>query len=370
VRGREAASRHGRWVKPAAPVAAVVILLAVALFPRSEPSTQGSTSAPNFTLPAVAGTPGMLALDSLHGHPVLLNFFNSDCIPCTQEMPLLRRTAARYKKQGLVIVGVATGGDSRASALRFAKNKHLDFPVVVDEHQDVAWRYQVVGWPTSFFLDAQGHLRGQFAGPLDAANLRDGLAAAGALTCSTCQPLDPAPVPTPSVGGFSADSVFTADTPAKPFSLRDQQGQIVSLQSLHGKVVALTFVSAICMAECPLIGRALGQVVLDLGKDAKHLAIVAISVTPEADSAAAISHFAKLSGWKSNEYYFLSGSQTALAAVWAAYGIWVGPYVKGQDPEHTAAVYLIDPQGRMRAYYDVPFLVPRVASSVRALLSS
>lgn len=360
--------RHGRWIKIAAPVAAIVILLAVISFPRSVPATQGSTPAPNFTLPAVTGTSGTLALDSLHGHPVLLNFFNSDCIPCIQEMPLLRRTAARYKKQGLVIVGVATGGDSRASALRFAKHQQLDFPVVVDEHQAVAWRYQVVGWPTSFFLDAAGHLRGQLAGPLDTTSLRDGLAAAGALTCSTCQPLAPTPVPTPSAGGLSADSVFTADTPAKPFSLRDQQGQIVSLQSLRGKVVALTFVSAICTAECPLIGRALGQVAQDLGKDAKHLAIVAISVAPEADSAAAIRHFAKLSGWKSGEYYYLSAPHKVLAAVWAAYGIWVGPYVKGQDPEHTPAVYLIDPQGRMRAYYDVPFLAPRVASSVRALL--
>ncbi|MGH2346646.1 MAG: redoxin domain-containing protein [Chloroflexota bacterium] len=353
-----------------APVLALAAVAALLLVPRSVSHTQGSTIAPDFTLPTVGGTPDALALHSLRGHPVLLNFFNSDCVPCIQEMPLLRQAAQRYKAQGLVVLGVATGGDSRSSARSFVQEQHLAFPVVVDEHQDVAWLYQVAGWPTSFFLDARGRLRGQLAGPLDDAALRDGLALAGALPCTGCHPLPTPPVPAASVGGLSADTVFTSNTAAKPFALRDQRGHIVSLRSLRGKVVALTFVSAICTAECPLIGRTLGQVSQDLGVDAKHLAIVAISVAPEADSETAIRHFAKLSGWTSDEYYYLSGSHKALAAVWATYGIWVGPYVPGQDPEHTPAVYLIDPQGRLRAYYDVPFLAPRVASSIRALLAA
>ncbi|HEY8283252.1 MAG TPA: redoxin domain-containing protein [Chloroflexota bacterium] len=356
------------WARLLALVVGLLALLVLALFPRSMPTTQGSTLAPDFTLPTASGTPSILTLDALRGHPVLLNFFNSECVPCIQEMPLLRRAARGYKARGLAVLGVATGGDSQAGARRFAQEQHLGFPVVVDEHQDIAWRYQVAGWPTSFFLDAWGHLRGQVAGPLDEASLRDGLALAGALPCNNCHALTP-PGPAATVGGLSADTIFTSGTAAKSFVLRDQRGQMVSLRSLRGKVVALTFVSAICTAECPLIGRALGQVSRALGVDAKRMDIVAISVAPEADSPAAIRHFAALSGWKNSEYQYLSGSRKALAAVWSAYGIWVGPYVPGQDPAHTPAVYLIDPRGRLRAYYDVPFLAPRVASSIRALLA-
>ncbi|HXT35540.1 MAG TPA: redoxin domain-containing protein [Chloroflexota bacterium] len=359
---------RGGWAKLVA-LTAVVVLLGLALFPRSMPSTQGSTLAPDFILPTANGVPGTLALNSLRGHPVLLNFFNSECVPCIQEMPLLRQTALRYKARGLVVLAVATGGDSQAGARSFAQARHLSFPVVVDEHQDVAWLYQVAGWPTSFFLDPRGRIRGQLAGPLDDASLRDGLALAGALPCTACHSLPP-PKPAAGAGGLSADTIFSAAPAAQPFALRDQRGQVVSLRSLRGKVVALTFVSAICTAECPLIGRALGQVSHDLGPEAAHLAIVAISVAPEADTGPAIRRFAADAGWRSGQYHYLSGSHGALAAVWAAYGIWVGPYVPGQDPEHTPALYLIDRRGRLRAYYDVPFLAPRVASSVRALLAS
>ena len=92
---------------------------------------------------------------------------------------MLRQTARAYRALGVVVLGVATGGDTVASARQFAAAQHLSYPVVVDEHQGVAWRYDVGGWPTSFFLDAQGRLRGQYIGPLDRQTVRDGLAQAG-----------------------------------------------------------------------------------------------------------------------------------------------------------------------------------------------
>ena len=58
-----------------------------------------------------------------------------------------------------------------------------------------------------------------------------------------------------------------------------------------------------------------------------------------------------------------------LARIWKAYGVYVGPPTQaGEDPEHYAGLYLIDPRGRLRAYYDVPFLAPRVAAAIRALV--
>jgi cytochrome oxidase Cu insertion factor (SCO1/SenC/PrrC family) len=44
------------------------------------------------------------------------------------------------------------------------------------------------------------------------------------------------------------------------------------------------------------------------------------------------------------------------------------PTKAGQDPEHSAGLYLIDTRGRLRAYYDVPFLAPHVAAAIRTLL--
>ena len=60
--------------------------------------------APLFTLPTVDGHP--LALASLRGKPVYLNFYASWCGPCNEEAPSIGKLSARYKKRGLVVLGV------------------------------------------------------------------------------------------------------------------------------------------------------------------------------------------------------------------------------------------------------------------------
>jgi Cytochrome C biogenesis protein transmembrane region/SCO1/SenC len=131
------------------------------------------------------------------------------------------------------------------------------------------------------------------------------------------------------------------------------------------------FVSAVCTEECPLVGKGLSQTYHDLGQAARRLAIVAISVAPEIDTPQAIRHFAALAGWQGTDWHYLSAPRAVLAPIWKAYGVYVGPPPKpGQDPDHYAGLYLIDPRGKLRAYYDVPFLAPRVAASTRALLTT
>jgi protein SCO1 len=181
----------------------------------------------------------------------------------------------------------------------------------------------------------------------------------------------PAAAPAASDARLSADVVFTPARAASSFALRDQQGRTVALSRLRGKVVALTFVSAICTEQCPLVGKGLSQVRHDLGQAAAHLTIVAISVAPERDTPRTVRHFAALSGWQGADWHYLSAPRAVLAPIWKAYGVYVGPATKAeQDPEHYAGLYLIDPRGKLRAYYDVPFLAPRVAASVRALVSA
>src|SRR5438270_13804191 len=48
--------------------------------------------------------------------------------------------------------------------------------------------------------------------------------------------------------------------PAPAFSLRDQVGRSVSLRSLHGHAVLLTFLDSHCRRECPVEGHVLRDV--------------------------------------------------------------------------------------------------------------
>src|ERR671937_1487912 len=130
---KTATARSARrlWGWRALPLVLAAVL-GLGLLLRPAQTARRTPLAPDFTLPAVAGGRGSLALHALRGHPVLLNFFNSKCPPCIEEMPILRQTAQAYQGQGVIVLGVATGGDTLDSARQFAAAQHLRYPVVVD----------------------------------------------------------------------------------------------------------------------------------------------------------------------------------------------------------------------------------------------
>jgi len=340
----------------------------------------GAPPAPDFTLPLASGGHGTLALRSLRGHPILLNFFQSDCGPCLDEMPVLKRTAHTYHRNGVVVLGISTLGDTADAARRLALADRLPFPTVADASQGVAWQYGVGYTPSTVFIDAHGRVQGQYIGQLSDALVRDGLAQAGAITCDTC-----ASVERPTLGGgtiaatdshtFSADLLFPQPYPAKPFALRDQRGAVVTPAGLKGKAVALVFLSALCHEQCPLVGKALSDVHRRLGRDAARFAIVAISVDPEDDTPYATYKFAIESGWQGTEWHYLTAPRSVLSRIWRDYFVTAEappPIFKstGQGIVHDASLYLIDPRGNLRGYDNTPFLASRVTASVRALLNS
>ena len=55
------------------------------------------------------------------------------------------------------------------------------------------------------------------------------------------------------------------DLPAPGFPLTDQNGQPVSLASLRGKVVLMTFLDPVCTTDCPIIGAEFKQAGVLLG---------------------------------------------------------------------------------------------------------
>lgn len=354
------------------PLLALVAGLTLALTPAQ--TVQGAP-APDFALPlatGAAGLPhgvvvhrGMLSLRDLRGHPVLINFFNTQCAPCRTEAPGLRREALRYRAQGVVVLGVATDGDTADTVRQYAAYHHLEYPIVVDNReQTTTWAYQVAGWPTSIFVDAQGHMRAETSLPIDAEVMRDGLTQAGALDCRSCGTLD-LPAPQARVVAFNRA--------APGFTLRDQTGRPISLQALRGKVVALTFISALCLEQCPVVGRTLAEVHRSLGPDGHRFVIVAVSVDPEVDLPAATAAFAAKSGWHGLEWHYLTGPRPALSRVWNVYYEAVpapSPIFRpGVQIVHDAGLYLIDPHGAWRDHYQAPFASNDVTVAVRALLS-
>ena len=78
----------------------------------------------------------------------------------------------------MVILGV-NQQDSIADAQRFVDDFNITFPILIDEGSRVADQYQVRGFPTTFFVDAEGVLQAQHIGGMDEGLLSGYLAEIG-----------------------------------------------------------------------------------------------------------------------------------------------------------------------------------------------
>ncbi len=112
--------------------------------------------APDFSAARIDGE-GELALSSLRGKVVLLNFWASWCIPCKDEAPVLERTWQDNRDEGLVVLGV-DWHDFRTDARRFMRRFGLTFPVVDDGSGAIGDQYGVRGVPETFVVDRRGRV--------------------------------------------------------------------------------------------------------------------------------------------------------------------------------------------------------------------
>lgn len=123
--------------------------------------------APGFALPLLTGN-GKLSLASLRGKVVVLNFWQSACGPCKQEMPRLEAAARRWSSKGVVVVGVDML-DSRGAGKAFVKRYGATYPMVFDAVADTAAPYGVWNTPETFFLNPRGFIVKRVLGPVSTA---------------------------------------------------------------------------------------------------------------------------------------------------------------------------------------------------------
>lgn len=160
---------------------AALVLLKVGLSPvGSAPRTIGvqiGQIAPDFTLQTLSGA--RVRLWSLRGHPVMLNFFASWCVPCNEEAPELAKVGRTAR--GLHLIGVdMTGSEASLKAVQnFVTKYHLPYPVLLDLNNVVSNKYEITYAPTTYFINRQGVIMNVQSVRLTAGDIRQQLGRMG-----------------------------------------------------------------------------------------------------------------------------------------------------------------------------------------------
>jgi protein SCO1/2 len=143
---------------------------------------------------------------------------------------------------------------------------------------------------------------------------------------------------------------------AANFSLLDQDGRRVTLQSFRGRVVVLTFMHSQCHGACPLMAEQIKGALNSLPREGTGIPAIAISVDPAQDTRTSRAHFLAKYGMTGRLEY-LNGPRTLLRQIWHAYA--VQPLEgSGTGDDHSAFVFLIDRRGYERVGFPVTALTP------------
>lgn len=175
--------RHpARWAALA--VGSVVTVLAIVLATQvgTNPQADIQTSRllgqrePTFTARTFQGQ--AVSSTSLAGKAVIVNFWNSWCTPCQQELPSLKEFQAEHASDtSVAFVGILRD-DTVSAARAYATATGMTWTLVDDPGSNLSLAFGTRGQPETFAISPGGLIVGSQIGPASVKNLDTMLAAA------------------------------------------------------------------------------------------------------------------------------------------------------------------------------------------------
>jgi cytochrome oxidase Cu insertion factor (SCO1/SenC/PrrC family) len=150
------------------------------------------------------------------------------------------------------------------------------------------------------------------------------------------------------------------------FRLSNQHGEVVTKDSLLGKVWVANFIFIHCAGPCPDMTASFKKI-QDATADLKNLRLITISVDPQRDTQALLLKYGKEHGANFDRWSFLRGTPEEVGSLQAE-GFLIGD--PNEPANHSERFCLVDQRGHIRAYYDArePLERDALVMKLRSLL--
>lgn len=136
-------------------VLGLVLFAALSLFKKE--------TAPSVSFKTINGE--QIALESLRGKVVMVNFWATSCTTCVAEMPEMVATYNKYADKGLELVAVAMSYDPPNYVLNYTETRQLPFKVALDTDGSAAKSFgDVKLTPTTFVIGKDGSILKRYVG--------------------------------------------------------------------------------------------------------------------------------------------------------------------------------------------------------------
>ena len=137
--------------------AGVALLACACLAAQAAFAVEAGAPVPQITMSALEGARSV-ALASLKGNVVYVDFWASWCVPCRLSMPALDDIYRKNKSRGFAVLGVNKDA-SVADAKRFLARVPVTFDLVQDAADAAARGFDVKAMPSGYLVDRRGVVR-------------------------------------------------------------------------------------------------------------------------------------------------------------------------------------------------------------------
>jgi len=140
-------------------------MAAYQILPASGPATIERVglrkAAPGFSLRDSNGAP--VRLSDYRGKVVLLNFWETSCVPCRVEIPWLIDFQQTYRDRDFAVLGVSIDEDGWQAVKPYMKKNGVNYRMTV-ANDDVTRAYELEATPTTVMIDKSGRVAATHVG--------------------------------------------------------------------------------------------------------------------------------------------------------------------------------------------------------------